>query len=137
LFLLSYRTSIKSRQGSPSGLRARTGSARETPERLRGREQKFSPARPTRSLDALDALDALEDDYEKARDLTPDLSLSETSAFLISTARLMSEDVAAWQELYGRKVAQPAGVAMGGDARAGAEWPDVASLMGYDCAIMP
>jgi hypothetical protein len=56
-----------------------------------------------RSARMLDALDALEDDYEKARDMTPDLSLSETSTLLISTARLMSEDVAAWQELYGRK----------------------------------
>jgi hypothetical protein len=35
--------------------------------------------------------------------MTPDLALSETSNLLISTARLMSEDVAAWQELYGRK----------------------------------
>jgi hypothetical protein len=50
-----------------------------------------------------DALGTLEDDYEKARVMTPDLALSETSNLLISTARLMSEDVAAWQELYGRK----------------------------------
>jgi putative ABC transport system permease protein len=49
------------------------------------------------------ALGTLEDDYEKARVMTPDLALSETSNLLISTARLMSEDVAAWQELYGRK----------------------------------
>ena len=56
-----------------------------------------------RSARMQDALGTLEDDYEKARDMTPDLALSETSNLLISTARLMSEDVAAWQELYGRK----------------------------------
>jgi hypothetical protein len=56
-----------------------------------------------RSARMQDALGTLEDDYEKARVMTPDLALSETSTLLISTARLMSEDVAAWQELYGRK----------------------------------
>jgi hypothetical protein len=47
------------------------------------------------------ALLTLQDDYRSA--MQRDLSLSETTALLISTAHAMSEDVAAWQELYGRK----------------------------------
>jgi hypothetical protein len=54
-----------------------------------------------RSAGMVDALRALEDDYRKA--MARDLSLTETSSLLISTAHAMSEDVAAWQELYGRK----------------------------------
>jgi hypothetical protein len=46
----------------------------------------------------LDTLGALEQDYGKAKAMTRDLTLAETSNLLIA-----SEDVAAWQELYGRK----------------------------------
>jgi hypothetical protein len=51
----------------------------------------------------LDTLGALEQDYGKAKAMTRDLTLAETSNLLLATARVMSEDVAAWQELYGRK----------------------------------
>jgi hypothetical protein len=54
-----------------------------------------------RSARMFDALLTLQDDYRSA--MQRDLSLSETTALLISTAHAMSEDVAAWQELYGRK----------------------------------
>jgi hypothetical protein len=47
----------------------------------------------------LDVLRRLDEDYRKTRES----NLSETSNLLISTAHAMSEDVAAWQELYGRK----------------------------------
>jgi hypothetical protein len=56
-----------------------------------------------RSARMLDALGALEQDYGKAMAMTRELTLAETSNLLLSTARVMSEDVAAWQELYGRK----------------------------------
>jgi hypothetical protein len=54
-----------------------------------------------RSARMLDVLGALQGDYTKA--ITRNLSLRETSDLLIATAHAMSEDVAAWQELYGRK----------------------------------
>jgi hypothetical protein len=34
---------------------------------------------------------------------TNDITLDETAEMLLKTARVMSEDIAAWQELYGRK----------------------------------
>jgi hypothetical protein len=54
-----------------------------------------------RSARMLNALRALQGDYTKA--MTRNISLRETSDLLIATAHAMSEDVAAWQELYGRK----------------------------------
>jgi hypothetical protein len=53
-----------------------------------------------RSVYMLDALGALKDDYNAVEN---DTKLNETAELLISTARMMSEDLAAWQELYGRK----------------------------------
>ena len=54
-----------------------------------------------RSSRMVDALELLEQDYRNATQR--DIDLEETSRLLIATARIMSEDVAAWQELYGRK----------------------------------
>jgi hypothetical protein len=54
-----------------------------------------------RSSRMVDALESLEQDYRTATER--DIDLEETSRLLIATARVMSEDVAAWQELYGRK----------------------------------
>jgi hypothetical protein len=49
----------------------------------------------------LGALKTLEHDYQIAMD--HQTGLNETAEMLISTARVMSEDIFAWQELYGRK----------------------------------
>jgi hypothetical protein len=49
----------------------------------------------------IDTLTALEHDYRMAMDR--DIGLNESAEMLIRTTRLMSEDVTAWQELYGRK----------------------------------
>jgi hypothetical protein len=54
-----------------------------------------------RSSRMVDALELLEQDYRNATQR--DIDLEETSRLLIATARIMSEDLAAWQELYGRK----------------------------------
>jgi len=54
-----------------------------------------------RSLHMLDLLNDDKEDYENAKDRY--VGLNETGDMLISTARLMSEDLAAWQDLYGRK----------------------------------
>ncbi len=40
---------------------------------------------------------------DSSKAMTREISLDETSELLISTARTMSEDIAAWQELFGRK----------------------------------
>ena len=52
-----------------------------------------------RSAQMIEALERLAEDYRNASKL----NLAVTSDLLIATARAMSEDVAAWQELYGRK----------------------------------
>jgi hypothetical protein len=52
-----------------------------------------------RSAQMFEALEGLADDYRNASHV----SLVETSDLLIATAQAMSEDLAAWQELYGRK----------------------------------
>jgi hypothetical protein len=54
-----------------------------------------------RSLQMVDQLEALKLDYETADGR--DIGLDRTAEMLISTARIMSEDLDAWQELYGRK----------------------------------
>jgi hypothetical protein len=54
-----------------------------------------------RSDRMIDTLTALEHDYRMAMDR--DIGLNESAEMLIRTTRLMSEDVIAWQELYGRK----------------------------------
>jgi Protein of unknown function (DUF4231) len=54
-----------------------------------------------RSAKMADALLVLQDEFARATER--DVTLEETSDLLISTAHAMSEDVAAWQELYGRK----------------------------------
>src|SRR5262249_2720805 len=48
-----------------------------------------------------EALKSLRRDYRSALD--HELNLDETADMLIRTARLMSEDLDAWQDLYGRK----------------------------------
>ena len=47
------------------------------------------------------SLAGLSDDY--ARTEKGDASLDDTAELLIATARVLSEDIAAWQDLYGRK----------------------------------
>jgi hypothetical protein len=54
-----------------------------------------------RSLYMVDALKALKQEY--AATIDRDITLDETAEILLKTARVMSEDIAAWQELYGRK----------------------------------
>ena len=49
----------------------------------------------------IELLELLKLDYRKALDR--DIGRDETAEMLITTARIMSEDLAAWQELYGRK----------------------------------
>jgi hypothetical protein len=53
------------------------------------------------STHMISALASLEQDYKKA--MGRETGLDETAEMLISTARIMTEDVAAWHELYGRK----------------------------------
>ncbi len=54
-----------------------------------------------RSEHMVGALGSLEADYVAARDREP--VREDTAEMLIATARILSEDVAAWQQLYGRK----------------------------------
>ena len=54
-----------------------------------------------RSIDMVAQLTGLKDDYEKA--MARGVTLNETGEMLILTAGIMSEDLAVWQELYGRK----------------------------------
>jgi len=54
-----------------------------------------------RSIHMLDLLAGLNDDYARAEERPP--HLDDTGELLITTARVMSEDLAAWQDLYGRK----------------------------------
>ena len=54
-----------------------------------------------RSARTLDQLAGLSDDY--ARAARSDASLGDTAELLIASARVLSEDIAAWQDLYGRK----------------------------------
>jgi hypothetical protein len=54
-----------------------------------------------RSARTLDQLAGLSDDY--TRTARSDASLGDTAELLIATARVLSEDIAAWQDLYGRK----------------------------------
>jgi len=54
-----------------------------------------------RSARTLDQLAGLSDDY--ARTTKGDADLDATAELLITTARVLSEDIAAWQDLYGRK----------------------------------
>jgi hypothetical protein len=54
-----------------------------------------------RSARTLDQLAGLSDDYARATE--GDASLDDTAELLIATARVLSEDIAAWQDLYGRK----------------------------------
>ena len=54
-----------------------------------------------RSTHMVDLLSALAEDYAKAGKHGADLD--DTAELLIATARVMSEDLAAWQDLYGRK----------------------------------
>jgi hypothetical protein len=54
-----------------------------------------------RSARMIELLELLKLDYRKALDR--DIGRDETAEMLITTARIMSEDLAAWQELYGRK----------------------------------
>ncbi len=54
-----------------------------------------------RSEHMVDELVGLTRDYESAT--VPPVDLDETYALLVETAGVMSQDVAAWQELYGRK----------------------------------
>jgi hypothetical protein len=54
-----------------------------------------------RSARTLDQLAGLSDDY--ARAAKGDASLDDTADLLIATARVLSEDITAWQDLYGRK----------------------------------
>jgi hypothetical protein len=54
-----------------------------------------------RSSQMLETLAALERDYRTTMD--SNVSLEEAGDLLIGAARIMSEDVAAWQDLYGRK----------------------------------
>jgi hypothetical protein len=54
-----------------------------------------------RSSHMIELLEFLRSDCRKA--LNRDTGRDETAEMLIATARLMSEDLAAWQELYGRK----------------------------------
>src|SRR5262245_42716555 len=54
-----------------------------------------------RSARTLDQLAGLSDDYASATKSEADLD--DTAELLIATARVFSEDIAAWQDLYGRK----------------------------------
>jgi len=54
-----------------------------------------------RSARTLDQLAGLSDDY--ARITKGPASLDDTAELLIATARVLSEDITAWQDLYGRK----------------------------------
>jgi len=54
-----------------------------------------------RSARTLDQLAELSDDYASAAKDNADLD--DTADLLIETARVLSEDIAAWQDLYGRK----------------------------------
>ena len=54
-----------------------------------------------RSADMVDQLGRLTDEYAERETRGP--NLDETAELLITTARMMSEDLAAWQDLYGRK----------------------------------
>jgi hypothetical protein len=54
-----------------------------------------------RSHGMVDQLEALKADYAALQELGTDLDT--TSDTLIATARVLSEDLAAWQDLYGRK----------------------------------
>jgi hypothetical protein len=54
-----------------------------------------------RSARTLDQLAELSDDYASATKSEADLD--DTAELLIATARVLSEDIAAWQDLYGRK----------------------------------
>jgi hypothetical protein len=54
-----------------------------------------------RSVYMKDVLKSVEHDFKTMMDR--DISLNETAEMLIRTTRVMSEDIAAWQELYGRK----------------------------------
>jgi hypothetical protein len=54
-----------------------------------------------RSDKMLEVLAALKDDYKAATN--HEISLDETAELLLTATRAMSEDVSAWQELYGRK----------------------------------
>ena len=54
-----------------------------------------------RSINMVAQLTGLKDDYEKA--MARGVTLNETGEILILTAGIMSEDLAVWQELYGRK----------------------------------
>jgi hypothetical protein len=54
-----------------------------------------------RSARTLDQLAGLSDDYARATKRSA--SLDEATELLIATARVLSEDIAAWQDLYGRK----------------------------------
>jgi hypothetical protein len=49
----------------------------------------------------VDLLDYLAKGYAQAHDR--DIGLEQTGEMLVSAARIMSEDLDAWQELYGRK----------------------------------
>jgi hypothetical protein len=54
-----------------------------------------------RSVHMLSLLSGLRDEYTSAKNR--EMDLNETAEMLVSTARVMSEDLAAWQALYGRK----------------------------------
>jgi len=54
-----------------------------------------------RSLHMLNLLNGLKSEYSSAKNR--ELDLDETAEMLVATARVMSEDLAAWQALYGRK----------------------------------
>jgi hypothetical protein len=54
-----------------------------------------------RSAHTLDQLAGLTDDYDRATTREP--HLEDTAELLLTTARVLSEDIAAWQDLYGRK----------------------------------
>jgi hypothetical protein len=54
-----------------------------------------------RSLTMLEQLTGLKTDYERA--IARGVTLNETGEMLILTAGIMSEDLAVWQDLYGRK----------------------------------
>jgi Protein of unknown function (DUF4231) len=53
------------------------------------------------STRAIDSLTLLKADYEAA--MRREADIEETAAMLIATSRIMSDDLAAWEELFGRK----------------------------------
>ena len=65
------------------------------------RVQGYFEGSRERSDHMVEILGKLEDDFRKAE--THRVALDDTAQMLISTAQAMSEDVAAWQELSGRK----------------------------------